>query len=698
MHHKTECDLGNRLLTIETGELAKQADGAVVVGYGETMILATVVAGGTRPGLDFFPLTVDYREKYYSAGKIPGGFFKRESRPTEKEILTCRLIDRPMRPLFPDGFLEDTQIMIGTMSHDGENDPDILAIIGASAALSVSDIPFDGPVGAVRMGYVDGELVINPTYEELESSELNLVLAGREDSIVMVEGGAHQLSEELIVKAFEEGHTVIQEVVRSQSELVAAVDCPKRSFETHSVDETIVQSLRERVGDRLKDASRIAEKQNRQLAIDEIQSEVVEAIGGEDTDLRKLVAEEFHGLEYEAVRSSIIEDGIRSDGRDLRTVRPISGRVSALPRAHGSCVFSRGETQALVSTTLGTGDDEQQLDNLESRERKTFMLHYNFPPFCTGETKPIRGPARREIGHGALAERAVRPILPDHEDFPYTVRIVSEILESNGSSSMASVCGSSLSLMDAGVPIKAPVAGIAMGLIMEEDRPYILTDILGLEDHLGDMDFKVAGTQSGITAIQMDIKIDGLSMDIMKEALNQAKDARLHVLERMSSIIDEPRPNLSVHAPRIFTVNVRPDKVRDVIGPGGKVIRGITEKTGANIDIEDDGTIYVSSIDEPSAKAAIAMIKDLTQEAEIGKIYKGTVKKIMDFGAFVEIFPGTDGLVHISQLDQSRVKTVTDIVKEGDEVMVKVLEIDNQGRIRLSRKEALQEDGTSAAE
>jgi polyribonucleotide nucleotidyltransferase len=402
------------------------------------------------------------------------------------------------------------------------------------------------------------------------------------------------------------------------------------------------------------------------------------------------VAEEFHSLEYEEVRRSIIEDSVRADGRDLTTVRPISGRVSVLPRAHGSCVFTRGETQALVATTLGTGDDEQQLDNLESRDRKTFMLHYNFPPFCTGETKPIRGPARREIGHGALAERAVRPILPDHEDFPYTVRIVSDILESNGSSSMASVCGGSLSLMDAGVPIKAPVAGIAMGLIMEGDRPYILTDILGLEDHLGDMDFKVAGTRDGITAIQMDIKIGGLSMDIMKTALNQAKEARFHVLDRMTTIIDGPRPNLSVHAPRIFTVKIRPDKVRDVIGPGGKVVRGIIEKTGVSIDIEDDGTIYVASVDEPSAKAAIAMIQDLTQEAEIGRIYRGIVKKIMDFGAFVEIFPGTDGLVHISQLDHTRVKTVTDIVKEGDEVMVKVLEIDNQGRIRLSRKEALQ--------
>ena len=690
MHHKTECDVGGKTLSIETGELARQADGAVVVGYGETMILATVVAGGVRPGLDFFPLTVDYREKFYAGGRIPGGFFKREGRPSEKETLTCRLIDRPMRPLFPNGFVEDTQIMISTMSHDGENDPDILALIGASAALTISDIPFDGPVGAVRMGYIDGALRANPTYEELESSELNLVLAGREDSIVMVEGGANQLSEEHMVQAFEEGHRVIREAVRIQKELEAAAGRSKRPFESPSADETITRDLRERVGNRLQEASRIPEKHKRQEAIDEIQAEIVTAIGGEDDDLRKRVAEEFHSLEYEEVRRSIIEDSVRADGRDLTTVRPISGRVSVLPRAHGSCVFTRGETQALVSTTLGSGDDEQQLDNLESQDRKTFMLHYNFPPFSTGETKPIRGPARREIGHGALAERAVRPILPDHEDFPYTVRIVSDILESNGSSSMASVCGGSLSLMDAGVPIKAPVAGIAMGLIMEGDRPYILTDILGLEDHLGDMDFKVAGTRNGITAIQMDIKIDGLSMDVMQTALRQAKEARFHVLERMATIIDRPRSNLSIHAPRIFTVKIRPDKVRDVIGPGGKVVRGIIEKTGVSIDIEDDGTICVASVDEPSAKAAIAMIQDLTQEAEIGRIYRGIVKKIMDFGAFVEIFPGTDGLVHISQLDHTRVKTVTDIVKEGDEVMVKVLEIDNQGRIRLSRKEALQ--------
>ncbi len=689
MHHKLELEIAGRTLTIETGEMAKQADGAVVVSYGESMILAAVVADGVRPGLDFFPLTVDYREKFFSAGKIPGGFFKREGRPTEKEILTCRLIDRPVRPLFPDGFKEDTQIIVGTLSHDATNDPDILALIGASAALSISDIPFHGPIGAVRIGRLDGRLIINPTYEELEGGDLNVVLAGTADSIVMVEGGADGVSEEVMVEAFEEGHRVIRDIVALEQELQSLAGRPDRAFEVPVKDEELVRQLRERLGNRLRETTLIPEKHKREETLHGLRDEMVEAIGGEDQDVRKRVGGEFHDLESEEVRRSIIENGVRTDGRDLSTVRPISGRVKVMPRTHGSCLFTRGETQALVVATLGTGDDEQPLDNLEGRGRKSFMLHYNFPAFCTGETKPIRGPARREIGHGALAERAVRPVLPDHESFPYTIRIVSDILESNGSSSMATVCGSSLSLMDAGVPILAPVAGIAMGLIMEGDRPYILTDILGLEDHLGDMDFKVAGTREGITAIQMDIKIEGLSMDIMKTALARAKDARLHVLDRMETILSERRVELSPYAPRIFSVKVRPEKVRDVIGPGGKVVRGIIEKTGVTIDIEDDGTILVASIDEPSAKAAIAMIDDLTQEAEIGKIYRGIVKKIMDFGAFVEIFPGTDGLVHISQLDHTRVKTVTDIVKEGDEVMVKVLEIDGQGRIRLSRKEAL---------
>ncbi|MBI2880660.1 MAG: polyribonucleotide nucleotidyltransferase [Candidatus Tectomicrobia bacterium] len=689
MYHKIEEEIGERTLTLETGEMAKQADGAVVITYGESMVLATVVAAGVREGIDFFPLTVEYREKFFAGGRIPGGFFKREGRPNEKEILTSRLIDRPIRPLFPDGFKEEVQIIVNTLSHDGKNDTDILSIIGSSAALMISDVPFRGPLGAVRVGHVDGRFIINPTYEELEASDLNVVLAGREDSIVMVEGGGEQVSEEVMTQAFEEGQRVIQALVRMQKEFQRAVGRPERAFQVPVQDEAFGRQVREWLGDRLREAILISEKQQRQSAVDALRREAAERFGGEEEVLRKKVAAEFDRLEYDEVRRLIVEKEIRADGRDLTTVRPISGRVSVLPRAHGSSLFTRGETQALVTATLGTAEDEQQLDTLESRDRKTFLLHYNFPPFCTGEVKPIRGTGRREVGHGALAERAIRPVLPDHDAFPYTIRVVSEILESNGSSSMATVCGSSLSLMDAGVPIRAAVAGIAMGLIMEQGRPYILTDILGLEDHLGDMDFKVAGTRDGITSIQMDIKVQGLSMDVMKVALLQAREARLHVLDKMDAILSEPRKELSVHAPRIFTLKVRPDKVRDVIGPGGKVVRGIIEKTGVRIDINDDGTIFVASVDEPSAKAAIAMIKDLTQEAEIGKVYRGIVKKIMDFGAFVEIFPGTDGLVHISQLANTRVRNVTDVVKEGDEVMVKVLEIDGQGRIRLSRKEAL---------
>ncbi|MFQ5911644.1 MAG: polyribonucleotide nucleotidyltransferase [Nitrospinota bacterium] len=689
MHHKIAEDIGGRTLTLETGEMAKQAHGAVVVSYGESIILATVVAGGLREGIDFFPLTVDYREKFFAAGRIPGGFFKREGRPNEKEILTSRLIDRPIRPLFPEGFQEETQIMISTLSHDGKNNTDTLSIIGSSAALMISDVPFHGPLGAVRVGRLDGQLVINPTYEELEASDLNVVLAGREDSIVMVEGGADQVSEEVMIQAFEEGQRVIRTLVRMQQDLQKLASRPDRPWEAPVEDGTTGRRLSEDFADRLLEAVRTPEKQQRQMAVDALREEALEKIGGQDEELRKRVAKEFDELEYEQVRRLIVEKEVRADGRDLSSVRPISGRVGMLPRVHGSALFTRGETQALVTATLGTSDDEQQLDFLETRDRKTFMLHYNFPPFCTGEIKPLRGTGRREVGHGALAERAIRPVLPDHESFPYTIRVVSDILESNGSSSMATVCGSSLSLMDAGVPIQAPVAGIAMGLIMENGRPFILTDILGLEDHLGDMDFKVAGTRNGITAIQMDIKVQGLSMDVMKTALDQAREARLHVLGKMDAILNEPRKELSAYAPRIFTLKIRPEKVRDVIGPGGKVVRGIIEKTGVSIDIEDDGTIRVASVDEPSARAAMAMIKDLTQEAEIGKIYRGIVKKIMDFGAFVEIFPGTDGLVHISQLADSRVRTVTDVVKEGDEVMVKVLEIDGQGRIRLSRKEAL---------
>ncbi len=690
MYHKVDEEIGGRKLTLESGEMAKQADGAVVVTYGDTVIIAAAVSGGIREGIDFFPLTIDYREKFYAGGKIPGGFFKREGRPTEKETVTCRLIDRPLRPLFPPGFKEDTQVISMALSADIANDPDILAVIGSSAALTVSDIPFLGPVGAVRMGRVGGNLILNPTIAELQDSDLNMALAGSEDSIVMVEGGGEEIPEEVLLEAFEEGHKAIQKIVRMQQTLQQAIGRPKREFDSPEHDPEFAERLRAHVGEQMVEAILIKEKHERKARMKTLRQEVFDSLGGDSEDLTKKLKGLFEDLENQELRRLIIERGLRADGRGLKDIRSITSRVSALPRTHGSALFTRGETQALVTVTLGTSQDEQRLDNLETRDfHKTFMLHYNFPPFCTGETKPIRGPGRREIGHGALAERALRPVLPPHDEFPYTIRIVSEILESNGSSSMATVCGGSLALMDAGAPIRSAVAGIAMGLIQEEGRAFILTDILGQEDHLGDMDFKVAGTRKGVTGIQMDIKIQGLNLEVMREALAQAREARLFVLDRMDEVLTEPRANLSAYAPRILTVRVRPDKVRDVIGPGGKMVRSIVERTGVSIDIEDDGSITIASVDESAAQAAVAIIQDLTQEAEIGKIYHGTVKKIMDFGAFVEIFPGTDGLVHISQLAPGRVNKVTDVLNEGDEVMVKVLEVDRQGKIRLSRKDAL---------
>ncbi len=691
MYHKVDDEIGGRKLTLESGEMAKQADGAVVVTYGDTVIIAAAVSSGIREGIDFFPLTVDYREKFYAGGKIPGGFFKREGRPTEKETLTSRLIDRPLRPLFPPGFKEDTEVISMALSADIANDPDILALIGSSAALTVSDIPFLGPVGAVRMGRVGGKLILNPTVAELQDSELNIVLAGKEDSIVMVEGGGEEIPEEVLLEAFEEGHKAIQTIVRMQQTLQQALGRPKREFDSPEQDPELAERLKAHVGERMAETILIKEKQERKTRMGTLRQEVLDSLGGDSEDLTKKLKGLFKDLESQELRRLIIEQGVRADGRGLKDIRSITGRVSALPRTHGSALFTRGETQALVTVTLGTSQDEQRLDNLETRDfHKTFMLHYNFPPFCTGEVKPIRGPGRREIGHGALAERALRPVLPPHDQFPYTIRIVSEILESNGSSSMATVCGGSLALMDAGAPIRSAVAGIAMGLIQEEGRAFILTDILGQEDHLGDMDFKVAGTRKGVTGIQMDIKVQGgLTLEVMREALAQAHEARLFVLDRMDEVLTEPRANLSAYAPRILTVRVPPARVRDVIGPGGKVVRGIVERTGVSIDIEDDGSITIASVDESAAQAAVAIIQDLTQEAEIGKIYHGTVKKIMDFGAFVEIFPGTDGLVHISQLAPGRVNKVTDVLNEGDEVDVKVLDVDRQGKIRLSRKDAL---------
>jgi polyribonucleotide nucleotidyltransferase len=696
-YHTASCTINNRELTIETGELAKQANGAALVRYGDTMVFAAATASKeNRNDVDFFPLTVDYRERTYAAGKIPGGFFKREGRPGEKEILTSRIIDRPIRPLFPDSYRKDTQVLCTVLSADGQNDPDIVALIASSAALMVSDIPFLGPVGAVRMGYINDALVVNPTYQQLVKSQLNIVVAGTREAIVMVEGGAHELSEEIVLSALETAHKALQACIDLQLQLLRTTAKPKMSIEPIPRDVDLQQRIAAMATERLRSILVIAEKLERQEAMSILEHDIIQTCLDDnpstDTAARtKTITAILHDLESQEMRQLILTEGRRADGRSLTDIRPIHGRVSLLPRAHGSALFTRGETQALVVATLGTQGDEQLIDDLEGKSSKRFMLHYNFPPYSVGEVGPLRGPGRREIGHGALAERAVRPVLPSHETFPYTLRIVSDIMESNGSSSMATVCGSSLALMDAGVPIKAPVAGIAMGLIAHEGKAAILSDILGLEDHLGDMDFKVAGTAQGITAIQMDIKITGVSHDIMGQALEQARQGRLHILHHMEEILKAPRQNLSTYAPRILQVNVHKDKVREVIGPGGKTIRGIIEATGVTIDVEDDGTVLIASADEISAQEAMRMIQELTQEAEVGRIYLGTVRKIMDFGAFVEIFPGTDGLLHISQISDKRVEKVTDELREGDQVLVKVLEVDRNGRIKLSHKEAIRD-------
>ena len=692
---QVELNINGNRLSIETGEVARQANGSVLVKYGDTVVIATAVASkDPREGADFLPLTVDYREKYYAAGKIPGGFFKREGKPSEREVLASRLIDRPLRPLFPDGFTHEVQVICLVLSADQKYDPDILSIIGASAALSVSDIPLLSPVGAVRVGRIDEKFILNPSYEELSKSDINIVIAGTKESITMVEGGAKEVLEAVIVDALAYGHEEIKKIVELQEELSKAINREKIKYsEVDHGKSEIFDKVKGFAGRGLEEAVVIKEKQGRQSRVDEILKETIEHLKGseENKEMENDIKKAFESLESDTVRRFILEKGIRADGRGLKDIRPINIKIGVLPRTHGSALFTRGETQALVVTTLGTSVDEQRLDNLEGKTSKKFMLHYNFPSFSVGEVKFMGGPGRREIGHGALAERAVLQILPSDEIFPYTIRIVSDILESNGSSSMATVCGASLALMDAGAPIKAPVAGIAMGLIKEGDRVSILSDILGMEDHLGDMDFKVAGTSAGITAIQMDIKMTGVTQEIMKDALEQAKEGRLHVLREMEKVISQPKSSLSAYAPRITIIQIKSEKVRDVIGPGGKVIRGIVEQTGVNIDIKDDGTISIASPDETAAKKAINIIKELTQEAEIGKIYMGKVKKIMDFGAFVEILPGTDGLVHISQLADRRVTNVYDEVKEGEEILVKVLEIDRQGKIRLSRKDALRE-------
>ena len=697
MVKKIELDFHGRPLTIEVGRVAKQADGAAWVRYGETVVLVTAVAvREVKLDTDFFPLTVDYQEKTFAAGKIPGGFFKREGRPSEKEILTCRLIDRSIRPLFAEGLRCETQVIATVLSADRENDPDVVAMLGASAALHVSDIPFGGPLAGVRIGRIDGKWVINPTQSQLQESDTDIFLSGSKDAIVMVEGSATMVPEDEILEALFAGHEAIQPLLEIQEQLRRELGKVKRQVPLAELDAGVVRRVDELALAKLQQAIEIPEKLERYKQLAEVKSEVVTQAAAEFPGKEKQIKAAFDELKRKCFRGLVIQRERRIDGRGLKDIRPITCEVEVLPRTHGSALFTRGETQALVVATLGTASDEQRVDALLGEHYKKFMLHYNFPPFSVGEAKFLRGPGRREIGHGNLAERALVPVLPSEDSFPYTIRIVSEILESNGSTSMATVCGGSLALMDAGVPVLAPVAGIAMGLIKEGEHVRVLSDILGDEDHLGDMDFKVAGTPDGVTSLQMDIKISGVNRDIMRQALHQAREGRLHILGIMNETLATPRTAVSGHAPRIITLKVKPEKIREIIGPGGKVIRGIIEATGVKIDVEDDGTVTIASSDEVAARKAIEMVQRIAAEAEIGKIYKGTVRKIVEFGAFVEILPGTDGLVHISQLAPERVRKVTDVLKEGDEVMVKVLEIDRQGKIRLSRKEALQETGSES--
>src|SRR5436190_19313021 len=684
-----ELEWAGKSLRIETGRMARQADGAVVVTYGETTVLATAVAARSeKPGIDFFPLTVNYQEKTYAAGKIPGGYFKREGRPTERETLVSRLIDRPIRPLFVEGFRNETQVIATVLSYDLENDSDVVAMVAASAALTLSGIPFRGPIGAARVGVVNGEYVLNPTIEQMKSSDLDLVVAGTQDAVLMVESEVRELAEEKMLGAVMFGHRNFQPVIDAIIRLAERSARPPREFASED-DGGLSRQIREAAEADLRSAYQISKKEDRHEAIAQIKEKVMKTLiveGKEDDPFEQKVAEAFKHLEKDIVRGNILDTGKRIDGRDSKTVRNIVAEVSVLPRTHGSALFTRGETQALVVTTLGTGEDEQYVDSLAGTYKETFLLHYNFPPFSVGETGRLGSPGRREIGHGKLAWRAIRPVLPPKHEFPYTIRVVSEITESNGSSSMATVCGTSLALMDAGVPLRSPTAGIAMGLILEDKRYAVLSDILGDEDHLGDMDFKVAGTEKGVTSLQMDIKIAGITEEIMKVALNQAKDGRLHILGEMAKALTSARAELGEHAPRIEMFSIPTDKIREVIGTGGKVIREIVEKTGAKIDIQDDGTVKVASASGDAIKAAVNWIKSITQEPEVGHIYEGTVVKVMDFGAFVNFFGAKDGLVHISHLASQRVQKVTDVVKEGDKVKVKLLGFDDRGKVRLSMK------------
>ena len=694
--HRVELDWGGRKLVLETGRVARQADGAVLATYGETTVLATAVAAKSpREGVDFLPLTVDYQEKYYAAGRIPGGYFKREGRPTEKETLVSRLIDRPIRPLFADGWRCETQVIVTTLSHDLENDPDILALVASSAALTLSGAPFMGPIGAARVGFVNNEYVLNPTIDEMAESQLDLVVAGTTDAVLMVESEAKELSEDVMLGAVMFGHRHFQPVIDAIIKL--AEKAAKEPRELAVVDNAALEKKILGLAEKdLRAAYSIAAKQERQNAVADVKAKVMAHFfpEGAEPEYDKLrVAGVFKELEAKIVRWNILDTGKRIDGRDLKTVRNIVTEVGLLPRTHGSALFTRGETQALVVATLGTGEDEQWIDALQGSYKESFLLHYNFPPYSVGETGRMGGTKRREIGHGKLAWRALHPLLPKADEFPYTIRLVSEITESNGSSSMASVCGGSLALMDAGVPIKRPAAGIAMGLILEDKRYAVLSDILGDEDHLGDMDFKVAGTDQGVTSLQMDIKIAGITEEIMKTALGQAKDGRMHILGEMSKALTSARAELGEYAPRIETFKIPTDKIREVIGTGGKVIREIVEKTGAKINIEDDGSVKVASADGESIKAAIKWIKSIASDPEPGTIYDGTVVKVMDFGAFVNFFGAKDGLVHISQLAQNRVNKVTDVVKEGDKVKVKLLGMDERGKVRLSMKAVDQATG-----
>jgi polyribonucleotide nucleotidyltransferase len=696
---KESIRLGDKELTVETGRLAKQADGSVVIRYGDTMLLVAAVSASTpREGVDFFPLTVEYRESQFAAGRIPGNYFRREGRPNEKEVLTCRLIDRPCRPLFAEGYRNETQVIATVISADTENNPDVIAISGASCALFLSDIPFMNPIAGVRVGLIEGRYIINPTYDEIRESRLNLVVAGTEEAIVMVEAGASEVSEEIMVEALMLAHKEINRLCRWQNELYKALSIEKREVVPPSLNEEMLEEIKRNYSERLREALDTTNKEKRASysAVDELKKEVVDAYPADLLEQRQMAKAIFDHLKESIFREDILDKRRRPDGRRFSEIRPIHCEVGWLPRVHGSALFTRGETQAMVTTTLGTKEDEQYIDDLEKGElKRRFLLHYNFPHYSVGEVGRFGGSSRREIGHGALARRAIEAVLPDDAAFPYTIRIVSDITESNGSSSMASVCGGILSLMDAGVPLKAPVAGVAMGLVMEGNKYAILTDIAGAEDHYGDMDFKVTGTREGITALQMDIKIGGINAQIMAEALEQAKKGRLHILSVMEQAIAAPRPDISSYAPRIIQIKINPDKIRDVIGPGGKIIRSLVEETGAKIDVSDDGTISIATASGAAAEAAVARIRGLTAEAEIGQSYLGTVSRIVDFGAFVEIFPGTDGLLHISEIADRRVKDVRDELKEGQQILVKCIGKEGN-KIKLSRKAVLRDEERKA--